>query len=162
MTFEKPKLDREILEDHGIVYTEAVHSPSAATSDGNDKRNSPLPDLAESTRQVLLYSRASIPDNARSLFEEELHTLQESNYNVARENVLPPESAYFTVPNYGTLGVENERDVAAIHIGYMQEIAEISRTGAAANASEERWSSILHSLIFQDYNDTGLSCEKNQ
>jgi hypothetical protein len=164
MSSDKPRLDRKVLEQHGVIYSEDVYSPSTRTGARNSDTAFSLPDHVESLREALLDFGTPIPETMKPFFENECEVLRvvAADENVASNNIPPPESAYFPIPNPPTRAKAKEMEVAENDIEENQKVAERSRELTAANASEAAWEHTLHSHVFKSFRDTVVSRKKHE
>jgi hypothetical protein len=140
MSSDKPTLDRRVLEQHGLIFSEEVYSPRS------DKSTARVPEHVEHTREALLEHDIQVPDTLRSLFEKEQKLID------AECSVLPPPSAFQPLPH--NTGIKAQFEQVA-------KLARIAREYAAAQVSQQTWEHFLRSYIFQSFEESAMHTPKH-
>jgi hypothetical protein len=155
MPSKKPVLDRKVLAQHGIVYSEDVYSPLGSAC--------PLPAHVESLREALLDFDRLIPEILKPVFESERQLLRiDSADESVACNVLPPASTYVPRPDHMERATIAEIVRAEDEIEEYRNLARKFRAYTASKVSDATWTHLLHSNIFKRFAATDTFHKKHE
>jgi hypothetical protein len=159
----KPRLDRDVLESHGITYSEAV---CTVRQIGDSQETSNLPEHVESIRQALLYLDIVIPENRKALFVKEAKNQLAAwdSPGIEDYNLHPPESVYLVkeeLHDAESSAARKYQDMAlasaGVEIEHNREVAENARFHERHNASEKTWARFMNTYIFRTFRESNVS-----
>jgi hypothetical protein len=156
MSSRKSTIDRILLEQHGIIFSEDVFSPH---SNKLDRKNmAQVPEHVEYIREALLDHDIQVPGSLQTLFEKEQQSL---NMIRADYSILPPQSVFFSLPHNLVQPMTGEIKAIEDKFEQVAKIARIGREYAAAKVSQETWEDFLRSYIFQSFQDSAIQTSKH-
>lgn len=159
----KPRLDRDLLESHGITYSEAV---CTVRQNGDSQETSNLPEHVESIRQALLYLDIVIPEDRKALFvrEAENQLAAWDSPEIEDYDLRPPESVYLVKEELhdaessaARKGQHPALASAEVEIKHSREVAEHARFHEKNNASEKTWARFMNTYIFRTFRESNVS-----
>jgi hypothetical protein len=145
MSSDKPRLDRRVLEQHGVIYSENVYAPSV-----NNGEAPHLPDQVAHLREALLDFDGSIPESLKPFFDQENRIL---DGGVTHDDALPPVSAYYSIPAAQTRAVLKDMKRANSEFEDDEKVAKKSRKYTVEDVSEAKWQAFLQMEIFKSFED---------
>jgi hypothetical protein len=165
MSIDIPKLDRSVLEGHGVTYVEDIIPEHQPGDTANSDAGLRLPDHVDYFRQGLLDFGIRFPESSKDEFEAEY----ENNSVIASpggnssdskdRSILPPASAYFRV-NRITRESESQTATAKILIKENGEVAEEARKLTKENVSEAEWLAFMRTNFFKTFDKALPSASK--
>ncbi|KIW20723.1 hypothetical protein PV08_01300 [Exophiala spinifera] len=153
MPVDKPKLDRTVLENHGITFSEKVYRPDLPQH-GTPKSH--LPEHVESVRQALLRFGAVLPKTREELFEKEALEYSTIIGSVNNEgySAKPPQSAYEKEKHEGTDWRVLRHYYTDKEVDEMQkEIVCEARRNADSKVNEATWLKFMMKYLFKEFHD---------
>ena len=145
MSSDKPRLDRRVLEQHGVIYSETVYAPSV-----NSDEAPHLPDQVARLREALLDFDNSIPESLKPFFDQDYRIL---DGGLTYDNALPPASAYYPIPAAQTRAVLKDMKRANNEFEDDERVAKKSRKYTVEDVSEAKWQAFLQMEIFKGFED---------
>jgi hypothetical protein len=156
MPIDKPKLDRTVLENHGVTYIEDVFLKRQTEGLPGSAGSLLLPDHVESFREALLHFGSPIPESRRKFFERECqeYSAISLDKNTSDSSYLPPTSAYFKEQETHTRAASSAITAAENNIDENEKLAQKARHFTKKNVSEADWAYFLHFYVFKAFEDT--------
>lgn len=156
MSSGKSTIDRRLLKQHGITFSEDVYSPRNNKLDRENMDQ--VPEHVEYIREALLDYDIQVPGSLQSLFEKEQHSLNITNEDCS---ILPPQSVFFSVPQNLVQSMSREIKASEDKFEEVAKLARIAREYASAKVSQQTWESFLRSYIFQSFEDSATQTSKH-
>lgn len=154
MSSDKLTINRKVLDEHGIFFSEDVYPPR--NTDINKKDMFQVPEHVENIIEALLEHDIRIPDSLQSLFEKEQQITN------AEYSVLPPTKAFFSIPHDSIRPMGREIEAIEEKFEKVVSVARIAREYDAAKVSQETWKHFLRSYIFRGFEDSAVHTSRHR
>lgn len=153
MSSAKATLDRALLREHGIIFSENVYSPDS--NEQNEKDMVRMPEQVGHLIEGLLGYDIRVPGTLQSLFEADF------NITNADYSMVPPQSVFFPLPQEFLQPMAREIKATEDKFEEAANLARIAQEYAAAQVSEQTWEHFLQSYIFQSFEDSTAQTSKH-